>query len=128
MEVDAVILARAWFSDSVMNFSLMSGFAASNLLDSARASVICELETMAMVTVLSDAPIEPAPAQPEVKTSPAVAAQAANRCRALRCAFACTSLLTGPTANGHNQCHTPEAGRGCRAARRGWRDAWQLHC
>ena len=50
--VEAVILARAWFSDSVMNLSLISGFSASNLLANFRASVIWEFDTIAMVTVL----------------------------------------------------------------------------
>ncbi len=45
-----VILARAWFSDSEMNFNLMPGFAFSNSDDSFWASVICELDTRAIVT------------------------------------------------------------------------------
>ena len=65
-----VIFARAWFSDSEMNFSLMPGFSFSNSDDSFCASVICELDTRAIVTSLSDAPRLPAPAQPAVSVSP----------------------------------------------------------
>ena len=73
-----VILARAWFSDSEMNFSLVPGFSFSNSDDSFWASVICELDTMAIVTSFSDAPRLPAPAQPAVSASPAAAAHTAN--------------------------------------------------
>src|ERR1700747_792163 len=62
--VDAVILARAWFSDSEMKRSLTPGCAAASLDDSFMASVICELDTIAMVTVLPEDPKEPAPAHP----------------------------------------------------------------
>src|ERR1700724_2132403 len=62
--VDAVILARAWFSDSEMKRSLMPGFEASKCFDSLIASVICELDTIAMVTVWPDAPKDPKPAPP----------------------------------------------------------------
>ena len=68
--VDMVILARAWFSDSVMNFSLVPGFSSSNSVDSFWASVICEFDTKAMVTSFSDAPRLPAPAQPAVSDQP----------------------------------------------------------
>src|ERR1700756_410264 len=64
MAVDAVILARAWFSESVMNRNLIP-FAFSTSDESFRASVICELDTIAIVTVLPDAPSDPAPAQPD---------------------------------------------------------------
>ena len=73
-----VILARAWFSDSEMNFSFVPGFSFSNSDDSFWASVICELDTKAIVTSFADAPKLPAPAQPEVTTSPAAAAHNAN--------------------------------------------------
>jgi hypothetical protein len=47
-----------------MKRSLIPGFAASNLDDSFMASVICELDTIAMVTVFPVEPKEPAPAHP----------------------------------------------------------------
>ena len=72
--VDMVILARAWFSDSVMNFSLVPGFSASNSAESSLASVICEFDTMAIVTSFPDDPRLPAPAQPAVRTNPVAAA------------------------------------------------------
>ena len=68
--VDMVIFARAWFSDSVMNFSLVPGFSFSNSDDSFCASVICELDTSAMVTSFADAPRLPAPAHPAVSDQP----------------------------------------------------------
>ena len=76
--VDMVILARAWFSDSEMNFSLVPGFSFSNSDDNFWASVICELDTKAIVTSFSDAPRLPAPAQPAVSVSPAAATHAAS--------------------------------------------------
>ncbi len=63
--LDMVIFARAWFSDSEMNFSLVPGFSFSNSDDSFWASVICELETRAIVTSFSDAPRQDAPSSPE---------------------------------------------------------------
>ncbi len=70
MAVDMVIFARAWFSDSEMNFSLTPGFSFSNSVDSFWASAICELDTRAIVTSLSDDPRLPAPAQPDVNDEP----------------------------------------------------------
>jgi hypothetical protein len=61
-----------------MNFSFVPGFAFSNSDDNFWASVICQLDTKAIVTSLADAPKLPAPAQPEVTTSPAAAAHNAN--------------------------------------------------
>ena len=87
MAVDMVIFARAWFSDSEMNFSLTPGFFSSNSDDNSCASVICELDTKAIVTSLSDAPRLPAPAQPAVRTSPDAAPHSASRCTILRIAF-----------------------------------------
>ena len=84
-----VILARAWFSDSEMNFSLMPGFAFSNSDDNFWASVICELDTIAIVTSLADAPKLPAPAQPEVSDQPGG--------RDTRCRLRCSDLtFTSP--------------------------------
>src|SRR6185503_20248469 len=97
--------ARAWFSDSEMNFSLVPGFSFSNSDDNFWASVICELETRAIVTSFSEAPRLPAPAQPEVATSPTAAIHDANLCSA----FTLTSPFTVPIANGHNRCHKPGA-------------------
>ncbi len=68
--VDIVIFARAWFSDSEMNFSFVPGFSFSNSVDSFWASVICELDTRAIVTSLPDAPRLPAPAHPAVSVKP----------------------------------------------------------
>ena len=73
-----VIFARAWFSDSEMNFSLMPGFSFSNSDDNFWASVICELDTRAIVTSFAEAPKLPAPAQPAVSVRPAAAAHAAQ--------------------------------------------------
>src|SRR4029078_13481825 len=73
-----VIFARAWFSESEMNFSLVPGFSFSNSDDNFWASVICELETKAIVTSFSDAPRLPAPEQPAVSVTPATAVQAAS--------------------------------------------------
>src|SRR4051794_21813800 len=78
--VDAVILARAWFSGRDTNFSPMP-VAFSNSGASAIASFICGLATMAMTSVLLPVPIEPAPAQP-VASSDVVA----RRVRSLRTA------------------------------------------
>src|SRR6476620_5994446 len=111
MAVDMVIFARAWFSDSEMNFSLTPGFAFSNSDDSFWASAICELDTRAIVTSFADAPRLPAPAQPDVRTNPAAAAHSANRCSVLRNGFTFTSLNPAPTANGHSRCHKPIVGR-----------------
>jgi hypothetical protein len=63
--VDMVILARAWFSGSVTNLRWIPGFSASNCGESLMASVICEFETMAMVTMSPPEPSEPAPAHPD---------------------------------------------------------------
>jgi hypothetical protein len=81
-------LARAWFSDSVMNFSFVPGFSFSNSVDNFWASVICELDTKAIVTSFADDPKLPAPAQPDVTTSPAAATHDAN----LRSTFTLTHL------------------------------------
>src|SRR4029078_1181612 len=78
-----VILALAWFSDNEMNFSLTPGFAFSNSDESFWASVICELDTRAIVTSFFDAPRLPAPAQPAVRTKPDAAAHSATRCSTL---------------------------------------------
>ncbi len=87
-----VILARAWFSDSEMNFSLMPGFCFSNSDDSFWASVIWEFETRAMVTSLLDAPRLPAPEQPAVNVRPR-ATTLTESFRNARVAFMFTSLL-----------------------------------
>ena len=73
-----VILARDWFSDSVMNFSFVPGFSASNSAESSLASVICEFDTMAIVTSFPDDPRLPAPAQPAVNRTTAAAHAASN--------------------------------------------------
>ena len=80
-----VILARAWFSDSVMNFSLVPGLSFSNSDESFWASVICELDTRAIVTSFAEAPRLPAPEHPAVSSSPAAAAHADNLYSTLRC-------------------------------------------
>src|SRR6478735_254290 len=128
MAVDIVIFARAWFSDSEMNFSLTPGFAFTNSDDSFCASAICELDTRAIVTSFSDAPRLPAPAQPDVRTKPAATVNSATRCRdvlrALRTLFTFASLSAAPTANEHSRCHKPTSGRAFLEARRVWRGAW----
>ncbi|GAB7068411.1 hypothetical protein JCM12141A_27000 [Mycolicibacterium hodleri] len=92
MAVDMVIFARAWFSDSEMNFNLIPGFAFSNSGDSFCASVICELDTRAMVTSLSDAPRLPAPEQPAANVNPRATVHTESF-RNARVAFIFTSLL-----------------------------------
>ena len=77
-----VIFARAWFSDSEMNFSLVPGFSFSNSDDSFWASVICELDTRAIVTSFSDAPRLPAPAQPAVSDQPR---RGRTQCQPVQC-------------------------------------------
>src|SRR5258708_33082785 len=119
--VDIVIFALAWFSDSEMNFSLVPGFSFSNSLESFWASVICELDTKAIVTSFADAPRLPAPAQPEVTTSPVAAAHNAS----FLSTFTFTSPLTEPTTNGHNQCRRPASWPTCHAVRQGLRGAWR---
>ena len=81
---DMVILARAWFSDSVMNFSFVPGFLASKSDDNSWASVICEFDTKAIVTSSADDPKLPAPAHPAVRTRPDAAAHSDRRCNVLR--------------------------------------------
>src|SRR4051795_11371974 len=78
--VDAVILARAWFSGRETNFRLMP-VAFSNSGASEIASFICGLDTIAMTSVLPPVPIEPAPAQPVTSSD-----VAAKRVRSLRTA------------------------------------------
>src|SRR5690625_1537605 len=61
--VDTVILARASFADRETKSRSMLGCSFSNFGESWIASCICELDTIAMVSVSSLAPIAPAPAQ-----------------------------------------------------------------
>ena len=122
-----VIFARAWFSDSEMNFSLMPGFAFSNSDDSFCASVICELDTRAIVTSLSDAPRLPAPEQPAVSSQPGRPARTPRACRSalsLSSSPHSSTKSLNPKANGHNRCRIPGASPTCRAARPAWPRAW----
>src|SRR5258708_23576859 len=91
--VDIVIFALAWFSDSEMNFSLVPGFSFSNSDDSFWASVICELDTRAIVTSFADAPKLPAPAHPAVSSRPAVAAHTDSLCSTPRILISLHPLL-----------------------------------
>ncbi|QIP41082.1 hypothetical protein G9444_3838 [Rhodococcus erythropolis] len=73
--VDAVILARAWFSERLTNLRSMPGFSASKAGASLMASCICEFDTIAMVTVRSpEPPSAPAPAHPDTRRQSAAAA------------------------------------------------------
>src|ERR1700712_2173425 len=130
-----VIFARAWFSDSEMNFNLMPGFAFSNSDDSFWASVICELDTKAMVTSLSDAPRLPAPEQPAVSSRPAATAHTESFRSAL-VALIFTPLLvekivvssTDPKANVHTRCRIPIVLPARPSTQRGSLRAWAAHC
>src|SRR4051794_38393466 len=121
-----VILARAWFSDSVMNFSLTPGLSFSNSVDNFCASVICELDTNAIVTSLSEAPRLPAPAHPDDNNSPVAATHADSLRNILRLVFTFASLLIEPITNVHNRCRTPTTWPTGHATPPGWRHALRL--
>src|SRR6195952_4147658 len=124
MAVDMVILARAWFSDSEMNLSFVPGLSFSNSDDNFWASAICELETKAIVTSLSDAPRLPAPAQPEVSNSPTAATPTHSWCSTLRVLFTFASLFIESITNVHNRCHTPTALPAHPAEHPAWPGTW----
>ena len=79
---DAVIFARASFSERLTNRTLIPGFSASNFGESSIASSICGLDTIAIVIVRapSATPSAPAPAHPET-ASASTATTAPNRHR-----------------------------------------------
>lgn len=77
MATDAVIFARASFSDRLTKRTVMPGFSASNRGLSSIASSIWGLDTIAIVTIRvpSGRPNVPAPAQP-VRARPITASSA----------------------------------------------------